>query len=688
MAEPDARPARPEAPLLLLAAGVAVLYIGRDVLIPLALSILLAFLLAPAVMRLERARLGRIGATAIVVTAAFVVIGALLWLAGRQALHVVENLPEYRIAIRHKLDSLRGTPGGAVDRASVAVRELGADLGLAPPPPAPGSPAAPADPAGRGAAPADPGAAAASPATAPPSATAPAVAPPPGAAPPRAAAPPPAAPLSTAASPPPTAAPSTDGPPRATPSAAPVPPPAATADTLAAIRTVARPLLAPIATLGAVVVFTVVILMQRADLRDRLYRLAGQGRISTTASALDEAAERVARYLRMQVIINVSYGLPIGAALWVLGIPNAALWGILAAVLRFVPYVGPWVAAAFPLLLALATGDGWSLVLWTAAVFLALELVSNNVIEPWLYGASTGLSPVAILASALFWTWLWGLPGLLLAVPLTVCVAVIGRHIPQFAFLDVMLGDTPVLEPHERVYQRLLAGDEWEASEIVDAHVAAAGRADLHDAVLLPALALAERDRDQGRLERGHADAVVAAIGRLADSVAPEPSATIAAAAADDDAAEVVVVAVHDAADRIAASMLAQRLAERGVAVRTLGEDVLAAEAAQRVRACGARVVCVSSVPPRADVHAAYLCKRLRRACPDAHVLAATWDADGGEAVRARLREAGADAVAIRIDEAVEVLREWLLREGASVAPPVPETAPAGGTDATARVGA
>jgi methylmalonyl-CoA mutase cobalamin-binding subunit len=343
------------------------------------------------------------------------------------------------------------------------------------------------------------------------------------------------------------------------------------------------------------------------------------------------------------------------------------------------------VAAAFPLVLALATGEGWSLVLWTAGVFLALELVSNNVIEPWLYGASTGLSPVAILVSALFWTWLWGLPGLLLAVPLTVCVAVIGRHIPQLAFLDVILGDTPVLAPHERLYQRLLAADEHEAGEIADAHLDAHGRDRLYADVLLPALALAEADRHRGLLDGERARGVLDATRRIVEATAPDPEA----ATPEAGVPRVLVVAAHDEADALAAAMLAALLAERGIAVESIGADALAAEAAERARAGGARAICVSALPPMATVHVAYLCKRLRRACPEAELVAGLWTDETGLArVAGRLREAGADRLVATLDDAVEALRERMLRAGAPVhAPPADRPAAAASAGGRVRAG-
>lgn len=581
---PDPRPSahdRGAPPALLFALVVAVLYLARDLLIPLALAILLAFLLAPAVARLERLRIGHAAATALVVTLAFAAIVALLWLALAQLAGLVDELPRYRAGIVDKLERLRGEPGGLLERAARMVRELGIDLGVQ-----------------------DPAQASAS--------------------------------L-----------------PASQPAAA-----ATMRDTLQAVSRMAAPLVAPLATLGATLVFTVVILLQRADLRDRFYRLAGQGRISLTANALGEAADRVSRFLRMQVLINVGYGLPVGLALAWLGVPNAALWGIAAAVLRFVPYAGPWIAAAFPLMLAAAIGDDWSLLVRTAAVFVVLELVSNNLIEPWLYGASTGLSPVAVLASALFWTWLWGLPGLLLAVPLTVCLAVVGRHIPRFEFLDVILGDAPVLAPHERLYQRLLADEALEAQTIVDAHRAAHGRCSTADDVLLPALHAIEDDRARGRIDEARADAALAALSRLPGVPPPAPAQSGTAPPVD-----VLVVAAHDEADRLAAQLLADLLAERDIAADVVPESVLAAEVADRVAAGRPWAVCLSAVPPMASRHLAYLCKRVRPVAGEATIVACPWglpDPDGE--VADRLVRAGADVVAPRLDAALEALREPALR--------------------------
>ena len=231
------------------------------------------------------------------------------------------------------------------------------------------------------------------------------------------------------------------------------------------LQTVVGPLVQPLATTGIVIVFVVFMLLQREDLRDRFIRLVGSRDLHRTTQALGDAAERVGRYLLMQLLVNVAYGIPIGIGLWLIGVPNPLLWGMLSVVLRFVPFIGPILAAAFPLALSIAVDPGWTMLLWTAALFIVLEMISGNIVEPWLYGASTGLSSIAILAAAVFWTWLWGPVGLLLSTPLTVCLVVLGRHVPQFGFLNVLLGSEPVLEPAESLYQRLLAGDPDEATE-------------------------------------------------------------------------------------------------------------------------------------------------------------------------------------------------------------------------------
>ena len=232
----------------------------------------------------------------------------------------------------------------------------------------------------------------------------------------------------------------------------------------------AMPLLGPVGTAGLVLILVIFFLLGREDLRDRAMRLMG-GELHATTEAIDEATQRISRYLLMQLLINGGTSVPFGIALYFIGVPNALLWAVLWAVLRFIPYIGPLIAALLPAIVAAAVDPGWSMLLWTIGVYVAMEVVTNNFIEPRVYGASTGISEVAIIISAVFWTALWGPVGLFLATPLTVCLAVIGRHVPRFHFLEVILGKAPVLSPVERFYQRLLAGDAVEATQFAETFI-------------------------------------------------------------------------------------------------------------------------------------------------------------------------------------------------------------------------
>ena len=262
-------------------------------------------------------------------------------------------------------------------------------------------------------------------------------------------------------------------------------------------------LLQVLATSGIVIVLVVFFLVRREDLRDRFIHLVGQGHVTVTTQMLEDAAARISRYLSTLFLINVIFGISVGVALYLIGVPSAILWGILAALLRFIPYVGPWIAAVMPIGLSMASSTGWAAPLLTVGVFVLFELLSNSILEPWLYGKNTGVSAVAVLVAAVFWMWLWGPVGLLLATPLTVCLLVVGKHVPQLSFLDILLGNEPVFEPKKRIYQRLLAGDPEEAAELLDDYLQQRPLVDVYDTVLIPALALAETHWNLGDLNDG-----------------------------------------------------------------------------------------------------------------------------------------------------------------------------------------
>ena len=418
------------------------------------------------------------------------------------------------------------------------------------------------------------------------------------------------------------------------------------------------PLVVPITTAGAVILITFIMLLRREDLRDRVIRLVGHRQLNLTTQVLEEAAGRVSRYLRTQLIVNVAYGLPVGVALYALGLPNAALWGLLAALLRFIPYIGVWVAAAMPIALAFAISNDWYLVLSTLAVFVVLELITYNIVEPWAYGASTGMSAIAIIASALFWTWLWGAIGLLLAVPLTVCLVVMGRYVPQFAFLNIMLGDEPVLSIQDRMYQRLLARDQEEAAALAEEYVAETGLAAVYEDVLVPALTLAERDRHNGTLSDERAQFVFDSMRTLIEDLS-EPVAERADTSESglelrpenrldpsDEPVTVCIVPARDEADELVGLMFARCLRLRHVGAELVATGLLKSEALTRIEELKAEAVYISALPPAAVLHASAFCKRLRAKFPELKVIVALWQAEGEmQKGRSRLLAAGATDV-------------------------------------------
>jgi predicted PurR-regulated permease PerM len=267
------------------------------------------------------------------------------------------------------------------------------------------------------------------------------------------------------------------------------------------LMAVLAPLAAPFTTTGIVVIFLAFFLFQREDLRNRFIRLAGSNDLERTTAALDDAARRLGRLFATQLVLNAIFGVVIGLGLAVIGVPSAPLWGLLAMILRFIPYIGAMLAAALPLCLAAAVGDDWSMAIWTALLFGVVEPVTANVVEPLVCGRTAGLSPFAIVLAASFWTWLWGPLGLLLSTPLTLCLVVLARHVERLRFIDVMLGDQPALTPQQAAYQRMLTGDPIEAIEQARAFLKEGTVLDYYETILLGALRLAQADAEQGRLD-------------------------------------------------------------------------------------------------------------------------------------------------------------------------------------------
>ncbi len=385
----------------------------------------------------------------------------------------------------------------------------------------------------------------------------------------------------------------------------------------------------PLGTAGLVAIFVLFMLLQRDDLRDRLIKLSAGTKINLATQAIDDAGRRISRYLRAQCIVNGTYGLTVGLGLLTIGYavggtwyPGLILWAALCAVLRFIPYLGPWLGAAFPVLVSLGGFDGYTVFLCVAGFFVVLELFSNNVMEPMLYGGSVGMSEFAIIIAATVWTFVWGPVGLILAVPLTTCLVVLGKHVPALSFFNVLLGDEPVLSPQSRLYQRLLAMDAEDAAEVVEDYREEHTLTQTFDELLLPALAMSERDREAGNLSPERVAFIRKSMNDLVDAMAAqdEPMPSDSVDLNDPEPigmpkkllrqSRIAILPASDEADETAGRMLKVLLDRRGFDVTVVDEERLASEKIQAARELGADVVCISAIPPRAEARARYLVKR------------------------------------------------------------------------------
>ena len=408
--------------------------------------------------------------------------------------------------------------------------------------------------------------------------------------------------------------------------------------TLTTLVSIIGPLVQPLTTTGIVVIFVVFILLQRQDLRNRFIRLAGSQDIQRTTAALDEAGQRLSNLFLVQIAFNATFGLLIGVGLDLIGVPSAPLWGLIAMIMRFVPYIGALISAVFPMILAAAVGSGWEMLLWTAALFAALELLAGQVIEPLVYGHSSGLSPVAIIVSASFWTWLWGPIGLVLATPLTICLVVVGRHVDRLRFLEVMLGDQPPLTPAQLVYQRMLAGDPMEASEQARNYLKDASLEDYYDTILLGGLRLAEADAQLGRLDDERTDRILSTVKEMIDDlethedqaisvVTPPSTESNLAKLATTELAENSVLIPQDLKapravlcipgngklDEAAALVLAQVLRRQGVGAVAAPADALSMSKFFALDMSGVFWICVCYVNHPSNAKVQYAVRRLNK---------------------------------------------------------------------------
>ncbi|HEU4439462.1 MAG TPA: AI-2E family transporter [Methylomirabilota bacterium] len=414
---------------------------------------------------------------------------------------------------------------------------------------------------------------------------------------------------------------------------------------------------------AAVIVLVIFMLIEREDLRNRVIRLGGYERLTTTTRVLDEAAHRISRYLLMQSIINTSFGIGIALGLMLLGVPYALLWGFLAAVLRFIPYVGVWLAALIPIVFTLAAFPRWYQPLLVAALFVVLEVAASFALEPLLYGQSAGVSQVALLCSVTFWAWLWGPIGLVLATPLTVCLVVLAKHVPGLEFIGILVSDEPPIAPAASYYQRLLARDRAEAERIVTEHARERPLEAVFDEVILPALRQARHDRGQDTLSEEAQQSIWQDSREIADIVAaPRREAAAAGDAPSEDPVRkvrVLAVPVRDEADRLALTMLEHLVDPARWTIEIASPHLLGSEIIALVEARRPAAVCLGTLPSGGRGRTRYLCKRLRARFPDLRILVARWGLRDNVALARRLLEgAGADLVSTSLTESRQHLQQ------------------------------
>lgn len=576
--------------LALATLTVVALYFGKPILMPVALATLFAFLLSPLVDGLVRLKLRQSLAVGVVVVFMFSVLGAMIWGFGSQMTALLYELPNYRQNIREKIEDLRTAgSGSALERVRQSWREIKGELKKS-------SSTAPTN-------------------TVAASTDAEAV---------------------------------TNAPVEVEP--VPVVVRTPTTTTVWQIPTTLGPLVEVLATAGLVIVLVIFMLLRKKELRNRIIIFFGYHSMPTTTRALDEAAERISRYLLMQTIINGSYGFAVGVTLYFLGLPYALMWGFLAALLRFIPYVGPWLGAIMPILLSLAVFPGWLHPFLVLGLILVFELISNMFMEPMLYGQTVGVSEVALITAVAFWTWIWGPIGLALATPLTVCLVVLGKYVPGLGFLPLLLGDEPVMDTPQLYYQRLIAMDDAESAEIVAQYRKDRELIDIYDDLLLPALIAARRDYLAEKLSTEHLDYIVTAVGQIITNLANEYRGTAVAEYADD-AQEIFGIPVEDTIDELAMSMLANVL-PKALVLKSISAEALSGEVIDQFHERRPAVACIGAVAPGGNHESRYLLKRLQTLETPVPVVLARWGLQNERKLRELAQSAGLDAVATTLKEA------------------------------------
>ena len=596
---------------------VAALYFAREVLIPITVAVILAFMLAPLVSRLKRWHIPHAGAVMLSLLVALGIVGGVGGIIGTQVAGIAQDIPQYTATITRKVQAVQGMTLG---RLTGLTQRLDKTMGRTAQDATEAQTGEAADRTGK-------------------------------------------------------------------PQLVQIQAPSTSAMELA--RTVLAPIVDPLSTLLIILIVTVFVMMQHEDLRDRMIRLFGSNDLQRTTMALDDAGHRLAKYYVAQLGINACFGVVVGVGLWLIGVPSPALWGVTSAVLRFVPYIGPVIAAILPVALAAAVAPGWTMALWTLGLFVVAESVTGQVIEPLVYGHSTGLSPAAVVIAAIFWTWVWGPIGLLLSTPLTLCLVVLGRHVDQLEFLDVMFGDRPPLTPVENFYQRMLADDPDEALQQAELLLKQRSLTSYYDEVAMKGLQLAANDALRGALGPDKIDKIKENVKGLtadlahhedrdphpddkakADEVAsraerdiPKPAAPKEDAPAEREMASdwqgvepVLCLAGKGPLDEAAAAMLAQLLGKHGLGARVVPYGAASRQGIDNLDVDGVAMVCVSYLEisgSPSGLH--YLVRRLRQRLPTAKILVGLWPADGDAVEDDRIRKVvAADIYASNLKQAIE----------------------------------
>jgi predicted PurR-regulated permease PerM len=573
--------------IAILIAVIAVLYLAREILVPLAFAITLALLLTPAVNWLQKMRVSRVPAVALVMILTIMAVSGTAWVIFNQLIGVANELPRYQQNIHNKLEAMR-TPGqGPWARAIASIQGLGMEISSVE------APASAAPVSGdRGGRP---------------------------------------LPVQVVEQP---------------------------ANELQYVRDLARPFLAPLGELGVVLIFTIFLLIKQKDLRNRLFRLAGLHRLNVMTQALDDATQRVSRYLLLLLLMNACFGILCGIGLYAIGIPYAPLWGIVAGILRIVPYVGAFVSGLLPFTLALAVFDNWTHPLLVFLLFATLELIISNFVEPWLYGVHTGISSLALLLTAVFWTILWGPAGLILSTPLTVCVVTLGRYVPQFSFLHILLGDEPVLDAEARYYQRLLAMDDQEARAVAELYLREHSLTELYDAVIIPALTMAEQDRHKGVQDPTREEFLFLSMKEMLVEFSDRALKTIAASR-ETLPGRVLCIPASDEADEVAAAMLAQLLEQAGYAAIAFPLDASLQHVISLMEPGESDTFCISALPPFAFAGARTLSHQLQLRYPRTTMMIGVWGFTGDRAhALERFQPSRPDKLVTSLSEAVKFVAD------------------------------